>query len=39
MSRKTWDTLIQNALVFDGSGNPPEALDIAIKKGRIVAKR
>jgi N-acyl-D-aspartate/D-glutamate deacylase len=38
MSRKTWDTLIQNALVFDGSGNPPEALDIAIKKGRIVAK-
>ncbi len=38
MSRKTWDTLIQNALVFDGSGNPPEELDIAIKKGRIVAK-
>ena len=38
MSRKTWDTLIQNALVFDGSGNPPEQLDIAIKKGRIVAK-
>ena len=30
--------LIQNALVFDGSGNPPEQLDIAIKKGRVVAR-
>ena len=38
MSRKTWDTLIQNALVFDGSGEPPQQLDIAIKKGRIVAR-
>ena len=23
MSRKTWDTLIQNALVFDGTGETP----------------
>jgi N-acyl-D-aspartate/D-glutamate deacylase len=38
MSRKTWDTLIQNALVFDGSGEPPQHIDIAIKKGRIVAR-
>ena len=38
MSRKTWDTLIQNALVFDGSGEPPQQTDIAIKKGRIVAR-
>ena len=38
MSRKTWDTLIQNALVFDGTGNPPQQEDIAVKKGRIVAR-
>lgn len=38
MSRKTWDTLIQNALVFDGSGEKPREMDIAIKKGRIAAK-
>jgi N-acyl-D-aspartate/D-glutamate deacylase len=38
MSRKTWDTLIQNALVFDGTGAAPQKLDIAIKKGRIVAR-
>ncbi len=37
MSRKTWDTLIQNALVFDGSGDKPREMDIAIKKGRIAA--
>lgn len=33
-----WDSLIQGALVFDGTGAPAEALDIAIKDGRIVAK-
>ena len=33
-----WDTLIQGALVFDGSGELPEPLDIAIKAGNIVAK-
>ncbi len=38
MSRKTWDTLIQNALVFDGTGNPAQQEDIAVKKGRIVAR-
>ena len=37
MSRKTWDTLIQNATVFDGSGEKPRELDIAIKKGKIAA--
>ncbi|MEH6634689.1 MAG: amidohydrolase family protein [Halioglobus sp.] len=34
----TWDTLIRNALVFDGSGAEPQQLDIAIKGGRIAAK-
>ncbi|MFZ5532117.1 MAG: N-acyl-D-amino-acid deacylase family protein [Pseudomonadota bacterium] len=34
----TWDLLIRNALVFDGSGAAPERYDIAIHQGRIVAK-
>ncbi len=38
MSRKTWDTLIQNALVFDGTGESPQTLDVAIKSGKVVAK-
>ncbi len=38
MSRKTWDTLIQNALVFDGTGEKPREMDIAIKEGRVAAK-
>lgn len=33
-----WDTLISNALVFDGTGNPPEKIDIAISDGKIAAK-
>ena len=33
-----WDTLIQNALVFDGTGAPPEQVDIAIRGGRIAAR-
>ncbi len=33
-----WDTLITNALVFDGSGELPEEIDIAIESGQIVAK-
>ena len=33
-----WDTIIQNAAVFDGSGGPAEQLDIAISGGCIVAK-
>lgn len=40
MSKTTpiWDTLLQGALVFDGTGELPQPLDIAIKDGRIVAK-
>ena len=38
MSRKTWDILIQNALVFDGSGEKPREMDLAIKDGKIAAK-
>tara|TARA_R110002110_G_scaffold43803_1_gene135608 strand:- start:967 stop:2841 length:1875 start_codon:yes stop_codon:yes gene_type:complete len=38
MSTSSWDTLITDALVFDGSGGPPQNLDIAIKDGRIVAR-
>ena len=33
-----WDTIISNALVFDGTGAAPEQIDIAIKQGKIVAK-
>jgi N-acyl-D-aspartate/D-glutamate deacylase len=35
---QSWDTLIRNATVFDGSGGPPRRLDIALRKGRIAAK-
>ena len=38
MSRKTWDILIQNALVFDGSGGPPQEQDVAVKSGKVVAR-
>ena len=38
MAAPTWDTLIQNALVFDGSGAAPQSLDIAVKGGRIAAR-
>jgi N-acyl-D-aspartate/D-glutamate deacylase len=31
------DTLIQNALVFDGSGAAPEVKDVGVHEGRIVA--
>ena len=33
-----WDTLITNALVFDGSGDLPQQIDIAIENGQIAAK-
>lgn len=33
-----WDTLIKNALVFDGSGAPPTEMDIAIRDGAIAAR-
>ena len=32
-----WDTLIKNALVFDGTGLPPQQRDIAISGGKIAA--
>ena len=38
MSESTWDTLIRNALVIDGSGAAPTQQDIAIKNGRIAAR-
>ncbi|PLW84205.1 aminoacylase [Kineobactrum sediminis] len=38
MSTVTWDTLITDALVFDGSGEAPQAVDIAIKDGRVAAR-
>ena len=31
------DTLIRNATVFDGSGNDPQMLDVALRDGRIAA--
>jgi N-acyl-D-aspartate/D-glutamate deacylase len=36
-SKQAWDTLIRNALVFDGSGAAPLAQDVAIQDGRIAA--
>ncbi len=38
MSDASWDTLICNALVFDGSGTPPRQIDVALKDGRVVAQ-
>ena len=37
-TRKAWDTIIQNGLVFDGTGGKPEQVDIAIKNGKIAAR-
>lgn len=34
----TWDTLIRNALVIDGTGGAPQQEDIAIRGGRIAAR-
>ena len=34
---KDWDTLIKNALIFDGSGGKPVLSDLAIKDGKIAA--
>ncbi|HNI64449.1 MAG TPA: hypothetical protein PLK97_01710, partial [Pseudomonadales bacterium] len=33
-----WDTLISGALIFDGTGTPPQRIDLAIKNGQIAAK-
>lgn len=38
MAEKTWDTLIRNALVIDGTGTEPQTVDIAVKDGRIAAR-
>lgn len=32
-----WDLLVRNALVFDGTGAPPQKLDVAVRGGRIAA--
>lgn len=38
MATATWDTVIRNALVFDGTGAMPEQIDLAIRDGRVAAK-
>jgi N-acyl-D-aspartate/D-glutamate deacylase len=38
MTTHAWDTLIRNALVFDGSGGLPRQQDIALKEGRVAAR-
>ncbi|MBB3046446.1 N-acyl-D-aspartate/D-glutamate deacylase [Litorivivens lipolytica] len=38
MTESTWDTLIRNALVFDGTGAQPAVQDVAIRHGRIMAR-
>lgn len=35
---KSWDTLIKNAKVFDGSGGAPKIEDIAMSEGKIAAR-
>ena len=34
----SWDVLFRNATVFDGSGEAPQRMDIAVRRGRIAAK-
>jgi N-acyl-D-aspartate/D-glutamate deacylase len=34
----SWDVLFRNATVFDGSGDAPRRMDIAVRRGRIAAK-
>ena len=38
MAAFAWDTVIRNALVFDGTGAAPQEVDIAIRDGRIAAR-
>ena len=38
MPKPAWDTLIRNALVFDGSGGPPSQQDVAISDGLVAAR-
>ncbi|HUP90754.1 MAG TPA: amidohydrolase family protein [Solimonas sp.] len=36
-STDRWDTLLTNALMFDGTGGTPFAADVAVRHGRIAA--
>lgn len=36
-NKATWDTLIRNALVFDGNGGLPQRHDVAISDGHVAA--
>jgi N-acyl-D-aspartate/D-glutamate deacylase len=36
--QQPWQTLIRNALVFDGTGGPPRHEDLAVANGRIAAR-
>lgn len=36
-SGKTWDVLIRNAWVFDGTGKPPQQLDVAVLDQQVAA--
>jgi N-acyl-D-aspartate/D-glutamate deacylase len=38
MTDPVWDTLIRDALVFDGTGGTPQQLDIALKDGKVAAR-
>jgi len=38
MTTPAWDTLIRNALVFDGTGGEPRREDIALRGGRVAAR-
>lgn len=38
MADYAWDTLVRNALVFDGTGGAPRQLDIAVKDGKVAAR-
>ena len=38
MNEQQRDTVIRNALVFDGHGGSPREEDIAIRKGHIAAR-
>ena len=38
MAQHTWDTLIRNALVFDGRGGAPVTQDLALRDGRVAAR-
>ena len=37
MTRESWDLLIRDATLYDGTGGPPRAGDVAVRGDRIVA--